>query len=235
MIVLLAGLAVLWFLLSRPKLRRSLDARTLSRLIKSAAAGFIVLAAAVVFLRGHVEVALLLLGGGLYLFNLAGRATVPPVRGASRSTVSRVRSATIEMELDLGTGAMQGTVLAGPQQGRRLDAMSPAECEALYQACRASDPEGAQLLEAYLDRRFPGWREAGEGDADARRRRARHANGMSEEEAYQVLGLARGAARDEVVRAHRALMKRFHPDQGGSTDLAARVNEAKEVLTRRHT
>ncbi len=235
MILLLAGLVVLWFLLSRPKLRRSLDARTLSRLIKSAAAGFIVLAAAVVFLRGHVEVALLLLGGGLYLFNIAGRSAVPPVRGTSRTTVSRVRSATIEMELDLGTGAMRGTVLAGQQEGRRLDEMSGAECETLYRLCRASDQEGARLLEAYLDRRFPGWREAGQGDADARRGRARRANGMSEEEAYQVLGLARGAARDEVVRAHRTLMKRFHPDQGGSTDLAARVNEAKEVLTRRHS
>ncbi len=234
MIVLVAGLIILGFVVSRSKWRRSLDQRTATKLIKLGAAGFVLLAAVAVFLRGHFEVALLLLGGGLYLFNLASRTAVASPRSAERATISRVRSPTIEMELDLGTGAMQGMVLAGPQEGRPLHALTAYQCEAVYRFCRATDPEGARLLEAYLDRRFPGWRQAGEADADARRDRARRANGMSEEEAYEVLGLARGAGRDDVVRSHRTLMKRFHPDQGGSTDLAARVNEAKEVLMRRH-
>ena len=53
---------------------------------------------------------------------------------------------------------------------------------------------------------------------------------MSVEEAYRVLGLDRNATRDEIQAAHRNLMKRNHPDQGGTTYIASKVNEAKDIL-----
>jgi hypothetical protein len=206
-----------------------------------------ILGAVLLALRGQIGLGMLLAGFALYLlgyrrspfgsggfggFNWGGFGGA----GGSRSTA---KSASVEMELDHGSGGMTGRATAGPFAGRGLDELSQPELMSFLAYCVASDPEGARLLEAYLDRRFAGWRAAGEGEADARGgaaggRRA-GAGGMTEDEAYEVLGLAKGAGRDEIARAHRELMKKLHPDAGGSTHLAARVNEAKDVLLRRHT
>ena len=89
---------------------------------------------------------------------------------------------------------------------------------------------------AYFDRWQPRRREHAQRDTAAGQDRSRAASSgeMTKEEAYQVLGLQPGAGADEITRAHRAFMKKLHPDQGGSTYLAARVNQAKDVLLRRH-
>jgi hypothetical protein len=120
-------------------------------------------------------------------------------------------------------------VLAGPQQGRELDLLTRGECLALYGDCRRDDPEGARLLETYLDRRFAGWRQADEGQGEERGRSDR-GGAMTRDQAYKVLGLSQGAGAEEIIRAHRSLMQKLHPDHGGSTALAAQVNEAKDVL-----
>ena len=154
-------------------------------------------------------------------------------RNAGGPRVSTVRSRLISMRLDLDSGDMDGTVVGGAFAGAQLHALGLEEARALYQECLADDPDGARLLEPYLDRRFAGWRAAGEGDGDARRSPA-VGTGMSQKEAYETLGLAPGASGEEIRRAHRELMKKLHPDHGGSANLAARVNEAKAVLLGRH-
>jgi len=95
------------------------------------------------------------------------------------------------------------------------------------------DDESRALLAAYLDRRDAGWREHAQADAAPGRGSAPRGP-MTHEEAYQILGLQAGAKAEEIVRAHRTLMKRIHPDQGGTNYLAARVNEAKDTLLRQH-
>jgi DnaJ domain len=177
-------------------------------------------------------------GLGAWLLGMRNGSLLRLFKSSSRpgkQKVSCVRSAMIEMELDHDSGKMRGTVLAGPDEGKSLDAMTRPQCEALHDLCCRDDPEGARLMEAYLDRRFAGWRAAAQNQRHPGRGRAgRRAGTMSEDEAYEVLGLQKGASDEEVARSHRSLMKKLHPDHGGSTDLAARANEAKDVLMRRH-
>jgi hypothetical protein len=229
---------ILWFLFYGLKMFTRANPVILAKAVKRGG-GIVALGIAVFLLmRGQIEVAMGLGGLGAWLL---GWSAVPSLRGFSwkkagqpAGRVSRVRSAMIEMELDHESGGMQGTVLAGDLEGRKLSSMTRPQCEALFALCQRDDPEGARLLEAYLDRRFAGWRVAGEGDGDARGRAMARSGAMSEDEAYEVLGLQKGAGREEVARAHRTLMKKLHPDHGGATNLAARVNEAKDVLMRRH-
>ncbi len=152
--------------------------------------------------------------------------------GGESGGESRVETATLDMRLDHRTGQMSGRVRAGPQAGRELAELSRAELLALLAACRADDPDSAPLLEAWLDRADPDWRGGAEaGDGRAEDARAAPGGGrMSRQEALAVLGLAEGASEDEIRAAHRRLMRAAHPDGGGSDWLAARINEARDVL-----
>jgi hypothetical protein len=147
-------------------------------------------------------------------------------RGGSSSANSAVRTPYLEMSLDHATGAIFGRVHYGRFAGRALSDFTDAERTDFLAELRANDAQGAQLFEAYLDRNFPGWGASGKDSGP----RGAPSRGMTVDEAYQVLGLSGGATRAEVQSAHRNLMKRFHPDQGGTTYLASQVNEAKDVL-----
>ena len=158
--------------------------------------------------------------------------TEPGPGAASGSPWSYVRVHDIEMALHRETGALEGRVRTGRFSGRTLDELSQGELGELY-AQIASDPDGVALLETYLDRRIPGWREHFDthtSDRQAGPARPRDNGVMSEQEAYDILGLAPGASAREVAAAHRRLMKLVHPDRGGSAFLAAKLNQAKDIL-----
>jgi hypothetical protein len=229
----LIGLFVLVLVLWGSKSFVKADPRLVARTLKSAGGIGALIAAAFLTLRGQLGLALPVGIAGLAMLGLLPRpAGFWQRTQKSSGQTSRVRSAFVEMELDHDTGAMQGRILAGTHEGVSLDALPVPTLIALMPGI---DPESRALLAAYLDRREPTWREHADQDAGpGRSGSARSSGPMTDEEAYQILGVEPGASAAEIGRAHRSLMKKLHPDQGGSTYLAARINEAKDVLLRRH-
>jgi hypothetical protein len=146
---------------------------------------------------------------------------------------SSVRAAGIEMILDHDTGEMDGKVLAGRYEGRRLSELDLGGLLEVAEDVRG-DAESLRLLEGYLDRAHPGWRDDVHADATQRQSTATRTGGMSKKESYQILGLEPDASDAEVRDAHRRLMKQVHPDRGGSAALAAKINEAKDRILGRH-
>lgn len=188
------------------------------------------LASGVLFMRGLAVLAIPLGMFGSWL--IWGRTTPPWLGGGGNARrtpgqSSRIVTEHLEMELDHDTGEMHGRVLKGMFAGRNIATLSPTDLGLLWQDCRHVDQQSAQLVEAYLDRIYPSWREdMARGESDM----SRGPDGrMTEDEALDILGLEPGAGEDAIRRAHRELMLKLHPDRGGSTYLAAKINEAKDV------
>jgi hypothetical protein len=152
---------------------------------------------------------------------------------AGTGQTSSVRGAGLAMHLDHDSGEMDGEVLAGRFKGQKLSKLT---LEELLEAAKdfRDDPESSRLLEGYLDRSHPGWRDDAQADQTGRKRAASTAGGMDSKEAYEFLGLQPGASDAEVRAAHRRLMKQVHPDRGGSAALAAKINEAKDRILGKH-
>jgi DnaJ-domain-containing protein 1 len=236
---LIAGVVAVILLYSLLQMFRAANPIMLARGIKIGG-GIVALAvAAFTGLRGELAVAIPIgiFGAGLLgwsPFGASGFGNIGAMFGGSQRSqgqTSRVRSQYLDMTLDHDSGELSGQIVAGPFAGRRLSEFDLPELTAMV--C-GFDAESVSLLESYLDRRFPAWRQNAQGNAAGGQSRAASSGKMTDEEAYQILGLQPGAGRDEIGRAHRALMKKLHPDQGGSTYLAARVNEAKDTLLRAH-
>ena len=241
MATLIAGVVAVILLYSLLQMFRAANPAVLARAVKIIGGVLALAVAAFTGIRGELAVAVPLgiFGAGLLgwsPFGTSGFANIAGMFGGlsgkrSPGQRSRVRSQFLDMTLDHDSGELSGQIVAGPNAGHSLDEFDLPQLTAMIPGL---DAESVSLLESYLDRRFPAWRQDAQGNAAGGQRRATPSGKMTDEEAYQILGLQPGAGRDEIGRAHRALMKKLHPDQGGSTYLAARVNEAKETLLRTH-
>jgi hypothetical protein len=226
------GLAVLVLSLLLLQAYTRANPAALARRLRVAAGIAALVAAGAALLRGAVGYAFPLAALGVWL--LANRGGSPwggwP-GGKTRGQTSTVTTEHLEMELDHDTGYMRGRVLKGFFAGRRLENLKPVELAHLWQDCRFNDPQTAQLVEAYLDSVHPTWRDdLARGEAE---QRSGPDGKMTPEQALEILGLAAGASEEDIRRAHRELMLKLHPDRGGSTYLAAKINEAKDVLLSR--
>lgn len=203
-------------------------------------AGALVLAGAFFLVRGIVPAAVLL-GSMAYGVFTGGRVwpggwphwRIPNPGGGSRMSTGQTTSVAtdwVEMELDHDTGDMRGRVLKGAFSGSLLQQLSDGDVLRFYAEAGAADSETARLMEAYLDRRLgTGWR-AKAGERASAQPGSRGGSGMTRDEAYRVLGLLPGATEEQIREAYKRLMMNLHPDRGGSDYLAAKINEAKDVL-----
>ena len=175
---LVIGLILLFLLVQAIKQFGRMDATTAARIVRHGGGVIGMIGALLLVLRGRIGLAAAVAsmvanfagwktpGGASGFSNVGGGAGSRP----GRSSIAR--SAMIEMRLDHDSGAMTGTVLAGAYAARAVETMARPELLSLRQELARDDPEGVSLLEAYLDRRFAGWREADQeiGRASCRER-----------------------------------------------------------------
>jgi hypothetical protein len=240
----LLGVALLigFYLLARAFVNA--DPKSLAKAVRYTSIGVTVVVVVFLAATGRLGVAMAI---GAFVFPLVLRwralmGRVRAARGPSEGQSSTIETMYLRMWLDHDTGQMSGEVLRGSFQGRLLDDLSLGDLLGLLDECRRDDSQSAAVLEAYLDRTQPDdWRNAGAaggaggaagGGTGGQGGAAPRSGAMTREEAYEILGLQPGATTEEIKDAHRRLMLKVHPDQGGSTYLAAKINQAKDLLLR---
>lgn len=232
-LALLVGAVLIgrWFISSDPKLVIKVSGRVLL--------GMALLAGAYMAMAGRITWAVALIavlsGIGLIVKTWARTAQVAatPHSGPATGQTSDIETQYLRLSLDHYSGVTTGEVLKGKYAGRTIDSLSIQELSDLLSACRNEDSESAQVLEAYLNRVYPDWWPRfgpKNGGAADNHQAGPQGESMSLSEAYDVLGLKPGCSPNDIKEAHRRLMVAMHPDRGGSTYLASKLNQAKDRL-----
>ena len=140
---------------------------------------------------------------------------------------SAIQTEHLSATLDHASGHIDGEVINGPHKGWLLSELSLSELEALLEHYTSEDEESAELLQAYLEQRMQKANEAEQERSEAQREAAADS---TRAEALATLGLTEDATEEEIVAAHRSLIQKLHPDRGGNDFLAAKINQAKDIL-----
>jgi len=223
---LLLGLAVLAALIVGARFFSSANPGQLAASLHWAGVAISVFVALFFTLTGRVVLALPAFVLSVILLIRALGLRSPVRTRASRGRQSDVETEYLEMILDHDTGTMAGRVRKGHFAGRDLRAMQTEELLALWRECAARDEQSARVLESFLDRHMAGWRDSAQAQDEA----PKHAGRMTKSKARKLLGVGASADEKEIKAAHRKLMHEHHPDRGGSSEFAASLNEARDLL-----
>ncbi len=149
-----------------------------------------------------------------------------------KENIENIETDYLHIILDHKNDDMEAIVLKGPFANQSLSRLSCNDIIQIRKACKKTNYRNILFLEKYLDKIQPNWRQ--HPDIKGKSGKNSYQNKpISLDEARAILGLTKEASHQEIRQAHRNLMKKFHPDQGGSNYLAARINEAKDYLLKR--
>ena len=186
---------------------------------------------------------LLLLGAGSIIAALFSGSLVETMAGVAGG-ISRFGSRFLILEMDGTTGAVTGVIRDGLYAGKPLESLSEESLQELLRYYAENDPPSLSLLQAFIARQ----NQTRNGEASSRNyggqghnsqsntqgsnrgNKSRSTTQMSHEEALAILGLEEGADKAAITIAYKRLMAKMHPDQGGTTYLAAQINAARETL-----
>jgi hypothetical protein len=168
------------------------------------------------------------------------RSVQKNARGPSTGQFSEIDTRFLRMTLDHDTGDMDGTVREGSFSDQTLSDIKLGNLIELWRECALEDDQSRSVLETYLDRAHSEWRDV-VGEEASRGSESRADNpespwareGMSIDEARKILEVGADASDTDIETAYRTAMKHAHPDQGGSDWMAAKVNQAKDILLKR--
>ena len=157
-------------------------------------------------------------------------STTQGASGMTPGKTSEIETRYLRMYLAHDSGEMNGDVILGQFSGKTLRNLSFEELIILLGEVK-DDNQSIQVLVAYMERYHEeSWRESKHATEDVNTQMDKANGSMTISEAYKVLGLEEGANLDTIKESHRRLMSKLHPDHGGSTYLATKLNEAKDLL-----
>ncbi|USG60189.1 DnaJ domain-containing protein [Sneathiella marina] len=167
------------------------------------------------------------------LFFLRNKPLFGAGNAPSSGQQSDVETDWIKATLNHDSGEMDGQILKGKYESHILSTLSFDQLMEFHDEAQ-DDPQTLAILNSFLDRYHAQADASGAtSEEQTKEQKTRKQSGtgpMTRREALDILELTDDATLAQIKKAHRQLMKKFHPDHDGSEYMAAKINEAKDVL-----